>query len=106
MFTRARLGLAVALSLAAIPAALATAQGGDATFTYGSIDDRTGVLQDAGDTTGKFFLGKDGVVQIALPGDFATGTLQSPYAQADESVTIPMVGGALSTDDNGPDEMN
>src|SRR4051794_11836206 len=77
--------------------------GGDPVFSYGHIDPTNGVLTDDGSSSGQFFNGQNGVIQIALPGNSASGTLAGPYAQADEATGVPGVGGALNTDDQAPD---
>jgi hypothetical protein len=41
--------------------------GTDITFAYGTIDPDTGVYTTDGDTTGKLFQGKNGIVQIVIP---------------------------------------
>lgn len=55
-------------------------------FHFGTYDDNTGLLTTDGDTTGRIFDGKDGVIQIDVPpkaGGFHDKVLAAPYAEVD-----------------------
>jgi hypothetical protein len=73
-------------------------------FSYGTLEAGTGFTQ-IGDTTGKFFEGADGVIQITVP-PAAKGAegqvLKTPYVTARTFIGIPGVGGLVSSADEAP----
>ena len=83
--------------------------GGDPVFSYGqvTVTPANTLYQDTAATSGQFFAGPNGVVQIALPADYAAGTLESPYAQTfeEQNLSTPVVGlGNLADADRAPDD--
>src|SRR3954452_10522127 len=85
------------------------APGGDPAFSYGTVTvtgDNT-LYNDVDQTSGQFFPGANGVVQIQLPSDYAAGTMKAPHAltAAEQNFSTDLVsGGRLATADNAPDE--
>ena len=70
-------------------------------FHFGTYDDQSGVLTTNGDTTGRAFEGKDGVVQIDVPpsvGGAADRLLSDPYAKVSDRFAM-----LVSPDDTAPD---
>ena len=70
-----------------------TAQRSGTTFAFhfGSYDDNTGLLTTDGDTKGRIFEGKDGIVQIDVPpkaGGFHDKVLGAPYAEVDNRLGV------------------
>jgi hypothetical protein len=54
-------------------------------FFYGTYDEATGTYTKGGDTTGKLFEGKDGIVQVVVPAEWAKAgaTLNNTHADVD-----------------------
>jgi hypothetical protein len=86
------------------------APGGDPAFSYGTVTvtDANTLYTDDGETSGQFFTGPNGVVQIQVPADLAGGTLKAPHAatsaEQDFDTGAGISGGRLATADNAPDE--
>jgi hypothetical protein len=83
--------------------------GGEPVFSYGqvTVTPANTLYQDTAETTGQVFPGANGVVQIALPPEYATGTLQAPFAQTfeEQNISTPVVGlGNLADADRAPDD--
>jgi hypothetical protein len=60
-------------------------------FHFGTYDANTGLLTTDGDTTGRIFDGKDGVIQIVVPtnaGGFHDKILAAPYAEVDNRLAV------------------
>ena len=76
---------------------------GQVTYSHGTLDRSSGLFTTDGPTTGRFFDGADGVVQIQIP-DAAGGTpgtmLTSPYAEVDIRTLL-----IVSPADQAPDTL-
>jgi len=73
------------------------------TYNFGTLD---AGFQEEGDTSGKAFLGDKGVLRIKIPaasGGADGKKLGAPYGHVTNSYSVPGVGGALGTADDGPD---
>lgn len=76
------------------------------TYSYGTLD--AGFTEE-GETAGKAFPGDKGILRIKIPavaGGSLGKKLSSPYAHTTNSYSVPGVGGALGTADDGPDGQN
>jgi hypothetical protein len=86
---------------------VAASSDGDAvTYEYGTYDGSQGLYLADGDTTGKFFDGEKGVVQMVIPNAVngnVGGKLTEPYVTTNENTNAVAVG-LLSTADRAPDE--
>jgi hypothetical protein len=85
----------------------ASSDGSTVEYEFGGYDGSQGLYTPTGDTTGKFFEGDKGVVQIVIPSALngkVGGKLTQPYATTNEVTTTPVGLGLLSTADRAPDE--
>lgn len=85
-----------------VSAELGTA--GTVTYAHGTL--ATNRFSRAGETTGAFFEGENGIISIVVPAAAkgAEGqTLTSPYATARQAASAPVAGGVVVTVDDGPD---
>jgi hypothetical protein len=81
---------------------------GTASFGYGTYDTTNGYTE-ADSMPGKFFNGRDGVIQLAVPNAVKGGegnVLRDPYVDATESYSVPGVGGFVQSADDGPDSLS
>jgi hypothetical protein len=81
---------------------------GTATFGYGTYDTTNGYTE-VDNMPGKFFNGRDGIIQLAVPNAAKGGegnVLRDPYVDATESYSVPGVGGFVQSADEGPDSMS
>jgi hypothetical protein len=84
----------------------ATSDGDAVTYEYGDYDADQGLYSPAGDTTGQFITGPNGVVSVVIPsgGGGAVGNkLTDPYATTTENTNAVAVG-LLNTADRAPNE--
>jgi hypothetical protein len=84
----------------------ASSDGSEVTYVYGAYDAGQGLYTPGGDTTGKFFDGDKGVVQIVIPSAVngnVGGKLTQPYVTTNERTSAVAIG-LLSTVDRAPDE--
>ena len=78
---------------------------GAVTFGYGSFDGSTYTSEGA--TTGAFSEGADGVISIDIPpeaGGAEGQTLGAPYANATIAISLPLIGGLVTSADTAPDD--
>lgn len=72
-------------------------------FAYGTLANN--IFSEEGETSGKFYEGKDGVISIVIPNSSITAKkLEGPIAGSYSAQNVPMVGGRLEQADAAPDE--
>jgi hypothetical protein len=75
---------------------------GNVTFAYGTLANN--IFSEEGETSGRFFEGKDGVISIVVPSNTITGKkLDGPIAGSYSAQNVPGVGGRLEQADAAPD---
>jgi hypothetical protein len=88
----------------AIKFVLANSDGDSVTYNYGTLVQS--VYQQEGDTSGKFFDGDKGVVQLVIPGDIGGkvgAKIEDPFATTYENTDTGVLN-SLAEDDSAPDE--